>query len=76
MRPLIDQQGRARAFRLAVQIRPDLGLEHHHQRRPQLPQNAAHGGAVIKRREEHAVGQARKLFVGGGAPGQRGRRDE
>ena len=57
--PVDHRQSRAGAMHLAEQIRPDLRLRHHHQRRLQRAKHAPHREHIIHRREKDSVGQCR-----------------
>ena len=54
--PVDHRQAGAGAVHLAEQVRPDLGLRHHHQRGLQRAQHAPHREDVVHRREEDSVG--------------------
>ena len=65
------QQRSARAFRLAIEVRPDFRLEHHDQRGPQAPKDPPDHGSVIDGCEKYAIGQAGQLLIGCRASGKR-----
>ena len=54
-----DQQGRSRALRFAIQIGPDFGFENHDHGGAQAAEHAADYGAIVERREENTLGEAR-----------------
>ena len=69
--PVDDQEARSRALRFAVQIRPDLRLEHDHHRRAEPPQNTPDHRTIVQGSVEYAIGEPRQALAGHLAPGER-----
>ena len=65
--PVDDDQRAAGAFRLAVKIWPDFGLEHDDDRGPDGPQDAAHGETVVDGRIEDSADDGGEFLVREGA---------
>ena len=70
-----EHRGHAALAAVAQQHRPDLGLHHHEQPRPDDVERAADGEAPVERKVEDAVdvGQLPRHFVAGHASWSRGR---
>ena len=74
--PVDHRQARACPMHLAEQIRPDLRLRHHYQRRLQRAKYAPHREHIVHRREEDSVGSPLKFLLRRGASRQRRRGNE